>query len=146
MRRLDVIDPHQRITEDEYDRYFQSFRDKVASIDIQVGVLQEAEDNYYTTAKYLLKLVNRAYDLFVSSEVEERRQLVKLVLQNLRVEGKEVRYDAIKPFDTIIDYANRQAWLRWLNPVRTFFIEQITSPSLDKRDEHKSRNIEVNYA
>lgn len=100
-----------RITEDEYDRYFQSFRDKVASIDTQISVLQDAEDNYYITAKYLLELANRAYDLFISSEVEERRQLVKLVLSNLRVEGKEVRYDAIKPFDTIIDYADRQAWL-----------------------------------
>lgn len=54
-------------------------------------MLQEAEDNYYITAKYLLELANRAYDLFISSEVEERRQLVKLVLSNLRIEGNIVR-------------------------------------------------------
>ena len=75
-------------------------------------MLQEAEDNYYITAKYLLELANRAYDLFISSEVEERRQLVKLVLSNLRVEGKKVRFDAIKPFDTILNYADSQLWLR----------------------------------
>ena len=74
-------------------------------------MLQEAEDNYYITAKYLLELANRAYDLFISSEVEERRQLVKLVLSNLRVEGKKVRFDAIKPFDTILNYADSQLWL-----------------------------------
>ena len=74
-------------------------------------MLQEAEDNYYITAKYLLELSNRAYELFKSSEVEERRQLIKLVLSNLRVEDKIVRYDAIKPFDTILNYADRQAWL-----------------------------------
>lgn len=56
-------------------------------------------------------MAKRAYDLFMGSEVEERRQLVKLVLSNLKVEGKTIRYEAVKPFDTIINYADRQAWL-----------------------------------
>lgn len=83
-------------------------------------MLQEAEDNYYITAKYLLELANRAYDLFISSEIEERRQLVKLVLSNLNVEGKKVRYDAIKPFDTILNYADSQLWL----PLKDLFINR----------------------
>lgn len=99
------------ITESVYDGFYQSFRDKIAEIDTRLAILQEAEDNYYITAKYLLELANRAYELFKSSEVEERRQLIKLVLSNLRVEGKSVRYEAIKPFDTLLNYADRQAWL-----------------------------------
>jgi len=106
---LDRIDG--RITDDEYDKFYQSFREQIADIDTRLGMLQEAEDNYYITARYLLELANRAYDLFKSSEVEERRQLIKLVLSNLRVEDKTVRYDAIKPFDTIIKYADDQLWL-----------------------------------
>ncbi len=100
-----------RITDDEYDKFFQSFHEQKADITTRLGMLQEAEDNYYITAKYLLELANRAYELFKSSEVEERRQLIKLVLSNLRVEDKLVRYDAVKPFDTILNYAERQAWL-----------------------------------
>ncbi len=100
-----------RITDDDYDRYFQSFKEQKADIATRLGILQEAEDNYYITAKYLLELANRAYELFESSEVEERRQLIKLVLSNLRVEDKLVRYDAIKPFDTILNYADSQVWL-----------------------------------
>ena len=80
-------------------------------MDTRLGMLQDAEDNYYITAKYLLELANRDYDIFKSSELEEKRQLVKLVLSNLRVEGKMVRYEAIKPFDSILDYSDRQAWL-----------------------------------
>ena len=99
------------ITDNEYDKYYQSFRDKIADIDTRLSILQEAEDNYFITANYLLELSNRAYDLFKRSEVEERRQLIKLALQNLRIEGKTVRYEATKPFDTIIDYADRQLWL-----------------------------------
>ncbi len=107
---LDRLDG--RITDNEYDKFYQSFREQLADVDTRLSILQEAEDNYYITAKYLLELVNRAYELFESSEVEERRQLIKLTLQNLRVEGKIVRYDGLKPFDTILNYNDNQLWLR----------------------------------
>lgn len=103
-----------RITDNEYDKYREEFRSKVSEIDTRLAMLQEAEDNYYITAKYLLELANRAYELFVSSEVEEKRQLLKLVLQNLRIEGDKVCYEAVKPFDSILVSANSQSWLaRW---------------------------------
>lgn len=105
------------ITDNEYDKFFQSFHEQKAEIATRLGILQETEDNYYITAKYLLKLANRVYELFKSSEVEERRQLIKLVLSNLRVEDKIVRYDAVKPFDTTLDYANRQSWLQRIDQV-----------------------------
>ena len=109
------------ITDDRYDKYYQSFREQIAEIDTRLSMLQEAEDNYYVSAKYLLKLSNKAYDLFKSSEVEERRQLIKLVLSNLRVEGKLVRYEAVKPFNTILDYADRQSLLPLSDSLRNGF-------------------------
>lgn len=120
-----------RITDDEYDRFYQSFREQLADIDTRLALLQEAEDNYYITAKYLLELANKAHELFKSSEVEERRQLIKLVLSNLRVEDKSVRYDAIKPFDTILNYADSQLWLLDLDSNQEPF--RYKYPSVTKR-------------
>lgn len=74
-------------------------------------MLQEAEDNYYITAKYLVEQANQAYNLFIRSEVEDNRQLMKLTLSNLRVEDKIIRYEAIKPFDTILNHVDSQLWL-----------------------------------
>jgi len=72
--------------------------------------LQDAENNYYITAKYLLDLANRAYDLFDGSEAEEKRLLIKLVLSNLRVKGDKVVYDVNKPFDLILECNYSQVW------------------------------------
>ena len=47
-----------------------------------------------------------------SSEVHEKRLLLKMALQNLELMGKKARYDWINPFDKIAFYASRQAWLR----------------------------------
>ncbi|GIW70439.1 MAG: hypothetical protein KatS3mg101_1186 [Patescibacteria group bacterium] len=82
--------------------------------------LKKAEDNYYLTANYLLTLANQAYDLFLSSEVHEKRLLLKITLQNLELEGKKVRYHFLNPFDKIANLASRQLWLRTLNEIRTF--------------------------
>ena len=56
-------------------------------------------------------LANRAYNLFISSEAEEKRQLLKLTLQNLKLEGKKVEFELVKPFDKVFACAGSQSWL-----------------------------------
>ncbi len=99
-----------RITDSEYDRFYQMIKDESIDVSIRLEQFQEAQDNYFITAKYILDLANRAYDLFMSSEVEERRLLITLVLLNLRVSDEKVLYDVRKPFDAIINCNDRQAW------------------------------------
>ncbi len=74
-------------------------------------MLQEADDQFFVSAKYILELSKRAKELFESSKIEQRRQIIKLVLSNLTLEGKKLRYEAVKPFDTILNCADGQRWL-----------------------------------
>lgn len=99
------------ITESEYDQYYQSFRTRLSELDTQLAMLQDAEDTYYLSTKYLLELAQKAHELFEIAEIDERRQLIKLVLSNLTLEGKKLRYEAVKPFDTILNCADGQRWL-----------------------------------
>lgn len=87
---------------------YAGFRTTIDEIDSKLSNLQKAEDDYYLTSKYLLELTQRAYDLFVKSEIEEKRQLLKLILQNSRLDGRLVRYDLLKPFDTLVNYADNK--------------------------------------
>ncbi len=43
-----------------------------------------------------------------------------MALQNLVLDGKKARFDWIKPFDAIVEYASRQAWL----PLKDLFCNQ----------------------
>jgi len=98
------------ISDDQYEKFYKKFRDQSSDIIDRLEKLQNAENNYYITAKYLLDITNRAYDLFLSSEVEERRQLIKLVLSNLRLEGENIAYDALSPFNLILNSADSNLW------------------------------------
>ena len=73
-----------RITESAYDKFYQKFRDQITDISIQIRAITRSRRSLLYYRKYLLELTTRAYDLFMSSEVEEKRQLIKLVLSNLR--------------------------------------------------------------
>ncbi len=99
-----------RITDDHYERFYQSLREQLNDVNIRLANLQDAEDNYYLTAKYILAVTNKAHELFESSEVEQKRQLIKLILQNLRLEDENLLYDAQKPFDLILECSESQLW------------------------------------
>ncbi|MBY0110020.1 MAG: recombinase family protein [Candidatus Babeliaceae bacterium] len=99
-----------RITEADYDRFYQSFCEQRDDINSRIGKLQQAENNYYITAKHILGITSKAHELFIGSEVEEKRQLIKLVLLNLRIEGENIEYIAQKPFDLILKCSDDQVW------------------------------------
>lgn len=108
------------ITDKEYDRFHQTFRDQSADISLRLEYLQEAENNYYITAKYLLDITSRAYDLFISSEVEEKRHIIKLILSNLELKGENIVCEVLSPFDLILKCTNSTLWLEALSALRTF--------------------------
>lgn len=99
-----------KISDEQYDKFCESFTTQKNDINSRLGHLQEAEDNYYITAKYVLEMAKHAYDLFMRSEVEERRQLLTLVLQNIRLSGENIVYNVQKPFDVIKEASDRNLW------------------------------------
>jgi hypothetical protein len=68
-----------------------------------------------------MQLASRDYELFKGSEVDEKRQIIKLVLfyfvktsknrSNLRVKDGRVLWNAIKPFDLIAKSSDCSDWL-----------------------------------
>ena len=99
------------ITKDKYEEKRKEYRAKQKEISNKIAKLNYADEEYYLTSEYLLKLASNAGKLFESSEVHEKRLLLKMTLQNLELKGQKARYDWIKPFDKIAFYASRQAWL-----------------------------------
>ena len=99
------------ITENYYEKKRKEYRAKQRKLESKIEKLRFADEDYYLTSNYLLKLASKASELFESSEPMEKRLLLKMTLQNLELSGKKVRFSWIKPFDTIANYASRQAWL-----------------------------------
>ena len=51
----------------------------------------KSDETFYITANAVLSLARRTKEIFESSEVNEKRQLLNFVFQNLVLEGKKQR-------------------------------------------------------
>ncbi len=89
------------ITQDEYDKKRKEWTYKKQEIETRLGRINNADEEYYITASYLLQLASRSYELFMGSEPEQKRQLVTLTLRNLEIKDGLLSYEWVKPFDTV---------------------------------------------
>ncbi|MBI2410917.1 MAG: hypothetical protein HYV32_03460 [Candidatus Kerfeldbacteria bacterium] len=80
--------------------------------------LQKADESYYIDAIAILNIASRSKELFIGSELDQKREIIKLVFQNLSFDGQKVQYSLQKPFDSIFIAHNHSAWggQRELNP------------------------------
>ena len=82
------------------------FRSKQEAIQRQMSGLNNADENYYVTAKYILDVSRRAHELLQGSELVQKRQLLKLVLQNLEIYGRILRQKISYPLADLYKYTN----------------------------------------
>ena len=126
------------ITVSYYEEKRKEYRDKQKILQNKMSRLHTADEEYYLNSEYLLKIAMHAKKLFESSEPQEKRLLLKMTLQNLRLEGKTVRYDWVKPFDKIALYASRLEWLEsWDSYRKVDWINEIEYPELTSQETQR---------
>ncbi len=73
----------------------------------------KADESFHVTANMVLSLAQRSREIFKSSEVEEKRQLLNFVFQNLELKGKKLSVILREPFKIIKDTSLRESVLRF---------------------------------
>ncbi len=99
------------ITTDNYDKLLKQFKEKENDLIIQLENHTKGNQNFYITSEAILNLTNRAFEIFESSEPEEKTQLLKFILQNLELQGKKLVYELKNPFQGIVEYQKTGNWL-----------------------------------
>ncbi len=107
-----------RITESMYNKKREEYRERQGKIQLRLGSLQSADEDYYRSVAQLVSVANRAADIFKSSEPAIKRELVKLVLQNPVVNDATLCATYKSPFNLFVEGACRQNWLPWLDEFR----------------------------
>jgi len=100
-----------RITQDEYDKKAYELKNRQYELNDQLKKIIEADENYSMTLISLLNICSKAPELFRSSKVEQKRQLINFLLSNLQLRGKKLEYTLKKPFDVLVDLDYRSNWL-----------------------------------
>jgi site-specific DNA recombinase len=100
------------ITREIYDKKVNEYKEKQYDINIRLEEYTRADENFHIAASMVFSLANRALEIFESSEVNEKRQLLNILLQNCRLSGKNLLFELRSPFDEIYAHADHPSVLR----------------------------------
>ncbi len=101
----------QSITQDEYDIKAQELKQRQHEINIQTANHEKGDDSFRTTVESLLSVASQAYEIFESSKIEQKRQLIGFVFSNLQLKGEKLVFSLRKPFDLMAKAQSHQEWL-----------------------------------
>jgi len=113
----------KEITKEAYDKQLAEYEVKQTNVNTEMGKHHKADEEYYITVGMILSLAQRAYQIFKSSEVMEKRQLLNFLLRNCQLQGKKLLFELKTPFDTVLLANKCSNLLRVLDEIRTFFKE-----------------------
>ncbi len=88
-----------------YQEKIKEYKARQQEIISQMSRHVKADETFHLTANMVLSLAKRAREIFESSEVEEKRQLLNFVFQNLKLEGEKLVVELREPFNLIADTA-----------------------------------------
>ena len=100
------------IPEELYKRKFEEYRNAQKRLQDKRVNVEQIEDDYFATVSHLLSLARHAPKLFEKANHEQKRALLNLILSNLELSGKQLRWELKKPFDTMAFCSKNGIWLR----------------------------------
>lgn len=93
-----------RLSTDEYDKRVSQYKNKQEELLSKMNNFKEANTSYYKTASRVLEIAKNSSELFKSSEVDEKRQILKNLLQNLELDGEKLSYELKNPYNMLFLY------------------------------------------
>lgn len=102
----------ESITKSDYDKKMQEYNDKFQLLEIESSEYTKADTDYKTTISTVFALARRAREIFDSSEVHEKRQILNYLLQNSTLNRKTPCITMRSPFNLILDLSYRPIGLR----------------------------------
>ena len=85
-----------------FNKKLKEYKEKQEEINEEIERYTQADEKFYLTANTVLKLAQKALEIFESSEISEKRQLLNFLLQNLKLQGKKLTFELKTPFDTVL--------------------------------------------
>lgn len=92
-----------RIDESLFQKKLSEYKERERIIFQEMERHVNADESFHITANMVLNLARRAREIFESSKVDEKRQLLNFIFQNLELKEKKLSVILREPFKIIKD-------------------------------------------
>ncbi|MDD2487829.1 MAG: recombinase family protein [Candidatus Gracilibacteria bacterium] len=94
--------PSSSITSEMYDKIHQEYQDQLTNLSYQKDTYSKGKSEYELSIVTVFSLAMRAKEIFESSEVGEKKLLLKFLLQNPTLDNKKPIFNLESPFDVLL--------------------------------------------
>lgn len=115
----------EQITPEEHNIKKDQMKSRQFEVNEQMRTHQDADNTFRQTVTTLLKLTQNAYEVFESSNSEEKRQFINLMFSNLKLNGAKLEYALVSPFNAWMISSNSQLWCRIVDDLRTKYYHEV---------------------
>jgi len=77
---------------DMFNKKLKEYKEKQAEIETKLQQYTNVDEKFYVTASIVLNFAKRALEIFESSEIPEKRQLLSFILQNPLLRGRNFKF------------------------------------------------------
>ena len=94
-----------------YDEIYSEIQERQAFLESKMKNYKEADEGFKMSCLFLIRLANKASEIFKSSKPERQRALINFALSNLMLDGDQLVWKYKKPFDLMVSCAKNANWL-----------------------------------
>ncbi len=99
------------ITEEFWLSKSKEWRKEQEKVRDSIAAHEKANQNYFDQDVEMLKLANKAYDLYRVRNLSEKRAVLNVLVSNFTVNGENVVPTYKKPFDILVEGLSSPNWL-----------------------------------
>ena len=103
----------QGIASDVFDTKLTELKDSQQKLNIELEEYTNANYEYHIHVSTVISLAKRVREIFESSEVDEKRALLAFLLQNPTMQGKNLDFSLLNPFNLVLELAQCPSWYRY---------------------------------
>lgn len=111
------------ITKDIYNNKLTQLVNRQQEINQLLEQHHKGNEQFKIALSSLITLTSHAYDIFESSTIDEKRQLMGYTFSNFKLKGRKLEYDLKQPLNLFADLSSHQKWLPMLDKFRTHIDE-----------------------
>ena len=101
------------ISKEDYKKKIEEISRSRAIFKEKLNNIDESHLKFYENITTLMGIALNATEIFESSNIDERRQILDFVCQNLQLKDGKLLLKYKKPFDKMVFFKNNSAWLGW---------------------------------
>lgn len=90
------------IDKEIYERKKADLSGDIRLLESQISNFNNNSEKVNISIKYLLEVVSRLNELYQSSEIDRKRNILKLVFPNFWLDGSNLSYDIKKTFEVFL--------------------------------------------